>query len=257
MELVTIALVSAVASLLTFFTGFGLATVLTPVMLLFFPAPTAIMLTAIVHLLNNLFKYALMRSHIDWLTVLRFGLPAGVGAFLGAWLLSFFPARTLIVSYSFGGRVFDVTALKLTIGALMVFFALFEAIPRLRKIEFSQNKIYLGGLCSGFFGGLSGHQGALRSAFLIRAGLAKEVFIGTGIAVACIVDLTRLVLYRPFSAGLDFSAHGVLIITASAAAFSGALAGNLLLRKTELKTIQLVVAVGVSIIGLSLSAGLI
>lgn len=257
MEIALIAFVAAASSLLTFFTGFGLATVLTPVMLLFFPAPTAIMLTAIVHLLNNLFKYALMRSHIDWRTVLRFGLPAGLGAFLGAGLLSFLPARTLLVSYAVSGRGFEITALKLVVGLLMVFFALFEAVPRLKKMEFSRNKIFLGGLCSGFFGGLSGHQGALRSAFLIRAGLSKEVFIGTGIAIACIVDLTRLVLYRPFSAGFDFSAHGVLIIAASAAAFFGALAGNLLLRKTELKTIQRIVAGGVSLIGLCLAAGLI
>lgn len=38
----------------------------------------------------------------------------------------------------------------------------------------------LGGLLSGFFGGLSGNQGALRSAFLLKAGLSKEAFIATG-----------------------------------------------------------------------------
>lgn len=257
MEIALIAFVAAFASLLTFFTGFGLATVLTPVMLLFFPAPTAIMLTAIVHLLNNLFKYALMRSHIDWRMVLRFGLPAGIGAFFGAGLLSYLPTRTLLVSYVLGGRVFEITTLKLVVGLLMVFFALFEAVPRLKKLEFSQNKVFLGGLISGFFGGLSGHQGALRSAFLVRAGLAKEVFIATGIAIACIVDLTRLILYRPFTAAFDFQAHALLIVAASGAAFFGAVVGNLALKKVEFKAIQLAVAVGVSLLGLSLAAGLI
>ena len=33
---------------------------------------------------------------------------------------------------------------------------------------------------SGFFGGLSGMQGALRSAFLARAGLSKEAFVASG-----------------------------------------------------------------------------
>lgn len=255
MEVAIIAAFAAAASLLTFFTGFGLATILTPVMLLFFPAPTAIALTAIVHFLNNLFKYALMRSHIDGSMVLRFGTPAAIGAFAGAWLLYLLPGQTVLFSYELGAKGFSVTPIKLMVGSLMVCFALFEAIPFLKKIEFSRDKIYLGGLISGFFGGLSGHQGALRSAFLIRAGLPKEVFIGTGIAIACIVDLTRLLVYRP--AAFDLAAHGKLVAVATAGAFLGAAAGNLLLRKTELKTVQLLVAVGVSVIGLGIAAGII
>lgn len=45
---------------------------------------------------------------------------------------------------------------------------------------------------SGFFGGLSGNQGAFRSAFLIKAGLSKDAYIATGVVAAVIVDLTRL-----------------------------------------------------------------
>lgn len=50
------------------------------------------------------------------------------------------------------------------------------------------------GALSGFFGGLSGHQGALRTAFLIRAGLPKEVFVGTMVVSAVVVDLSRLLI---------------------------------------------------------------
>lgn len=248
---------AALASLLTFFTGFGLATILTPVMLLFFPAPLAIALTAVVHFLNNLFKYALMRSHIDWGTVVRFGAPAAIGAFLGAVLLSHMPGETALAFYRLGETIFRMTWLKLVIGLFMVFFALFEAIPRLKKIEFSQDKIYLGGFISGFFGGLSGHQGALRSAFLIRSGLEKEVFIGTGIAIACIVDLTRLVIYRSPLPAMDFTAYSAPLAVGVSGAFVGALFGNLLLKKTEMRMIQGAVAFGVCIIGLAIAAGLI
>ena len=55
--------------------------------------------------------------------------------------------------------------------------------------------IPLGGALSGFFGGLSGQQGALRSAFLIRTGLNKETFIGTSVVSAVVVDVSRLIVY--------------------------------------------------------------
>lgn len=257
MELALISATAALASLATFFTGFGLATVLTPVMLVYFPPQTAIALTAVVHLLNNLFKYALTRHHIDWRTVLRFGAPAAIGALLGAALLHFLPTEKIWLNYTLGSRSAAITPVKLTIGILMVFFALFEGIPRLKKLRFGENKIYLGGFISGFFGGLSGHQGALRSAFLIRAGLAKEMFIATGIAIACIVDLTRLAVYNPVSAGLDWRAHTATVVFATAAAFAGAVAGNLLLTKISIRAVEIFVAAGVSLLGLSLALGLL
>jgi uncharacterized membrane protein YfcA len=83
MELIYIPLVALLGSLLTFFSGFGLGTLLTPVFLLFFPVELAIALTAIVHFLNNIFKLVLVGKHIDWPIALRFGLPAIFFSFLG------------------------------------------------------------------------------------------------------------------------------------------------------------------------------
>lgn len=255
--MIAIGAAAAFASLLTFFTGFGLATILTPVMLVFFPAPAAIALTAIVHFLNNIFKYALLRTHIDWRTVARFGLPAGLGAILGAVLLGLMPQDNVLTTYTLSGKIFSITPLRLVVGLLMVAFALFEAVPRLRQLEFSAGKIYAGGFISGFFGGLSGHQGALRSAFLIRAGLTKEVFIATGIAIACIVDAVRLILYRPWNVSSGIWQYGGQLAVASGAAFAGAILGNLLLKKTGMKAIQVIVAVGICIIGVLVAGGII
>jgi hypothetical protein len=47
----------------------------------------------------------------------------------------------------------------------------------------------VGGILSGFFGGLSGIQGAIRSAFLVKSGLKKEAYIATGVVIACFVDI--------------------------------------------------------------------
>jgi uncharacterized membrane protein YfcA len=88
MEIALITLVALAASLLTFFSGFGLGTILTPFMAIFFPVETAIALTGIVHLLNNLFKFVLVRRHVDWPVVLALRRDGDhAGAALGALLL--------------------------------------------------------------------------------------------------------------------------------------------------------------------------
>jgi len=75
----------------------------------------------------------------------------------------------------------------------------------LKDAGFDRRYLPLGGVLSGFFGGLSGHQGALRSAFLIRCGLSQEAFVATGIVAACLVDLARLAVYARHLASLDLS----------------------------------------------------
>ena len=72
--------VALVASGLTFFSGFGLGTLLLPAFALFFPVEHAVALTAVVHFLNNLFKLALVGRHADRRVVVRFGIPAILAA---------------------------------------------------------------------------------------------------------------------------------------------------------------------------------
>lgn len=55
-EYIVICLFALLSSGLTFFSGFGLGTLLVPVFAIFFPIELAIALTAIVHFLNNIFK---------------------------------------------------------------------------------------------------------------------------------------------------------------------------------------------------------
>ena len=103
-----------------------------------------------------------------WRVVLKFGIPAIFGAIFGAWLLMYFSGTTEWMTYTIGGRHCTITPVKVVVAVLMFCFAVLELLPFLKKLEFSENKLYVGGTISGFFGGLSGHQGALRSAFLIK-----------------------------------------------------------------------------------------
>ncbi len=76
MSFLIICTVAGLASVMTFFSGFGLGTLLLPALALFFAIEKAVALTAIVHFLNGIFKLLLVRKHVNVAIVLRFGLPA-------------------------------------------------------------------------------------------------------------------------------------------------------------------------------------
>ena len=252
-----ICLVAFLGSGLTLFSGFGLGTLLVPVFALFFPIDLSIALTAIVHFLNNLFKLGLLGKYADKKIILSFGVPSLLAAIAGAYLLTLISTAEPLFSYTLAGKLFFVMPLKLTIGILLLLFALFDIVPRLSALQFNQKYLIPGGFISGFFGGLSGNQGALRTAFLARAGLSKEAFIGTGVVIACMVDVSRLWVYSGsiFTATDGFDLK--LVAAATLSAFLGAYFGNKLLKKITIKTLQYLVAFGLILFGILLCMGII
>ena len=261
MDYIIVSLAALLVSCLTLFSGFGLGTLLMPVFAILFPVPVAVAATAIVHLANNLFKVGLVGRHANRQMVLRFAVPAALSAFLGAALLGLFAGFPVLASYSLGGEVRQVTAVKLLIGVLIVLFSLFDLVPRLSALSFGGRHLVMGGVLSGFFGGLSGNQGALRSAFLLKAGMSKEEFIGTGVVCAVIVDVARLLVYGAvfYQGELAVIGPGMtgLVATAAMAAFTGAFIGVRLVRKVTLHLIRLAVGAMMLALGTGISAGLV
>lgn len=257
MEYLIICTTAFIISGLTLFSGFGLGTILMPVFALFFAIDVAVALTAIVHLANNLFKLALMGKYADKSGVIRFGMPAIAASFLGAWLLLWLSDKKALFDYQWLGRDFEVTSVKLVIATLLVVFALFEVIPRFEKLTFGKKYLPFGGMLSGFFGGLSGHQGALRSAFLIKCGLSKEGFIATGVVIACLVDFTRISVYSTHFSLNSIQENGWLLLSATVSAFLGVFIGKHLLKKVTMQSIQVLVAIMLFGIAIGLGIGIV
>jgi uncharacterized membrane protein YfcA len=256
-ELFIVCVAALLASGLTLFSGFGLGTLLMPVVALFFPLEISIAMTAMVHLANNLFKIGLLGRKADHSVLLKFGLPAIMAAFVGAALLTYLGEVKPIYEYHAFGSARQVSVLKLVIGVLIISFVALDLSPTFSKIALDRRWLPLGGLISGFFGGLSGHQGAFRSMFLIKAGLEKEAFVATGVVLAVMVDLSRMAVY-----GADISAHGEtiawqMVIGASVSAFAGAYVGARMLKKVTLRSVQLVVSALLMVVGGGLIAGLL
>lgn len=256
-EYILVTLFALMGSALTFFSGFGLGTILLPVFGLFFPIDLAIGLTAIVHFLNNLFKLLLTHKNLNKKILLYFGLPSILTAIAGAFLLGKVSGWQALFSYSMFNHQYMITPVKVTVAVLMIFFSLFELFPRLTKISFDKKYLPVGGLLSGFFGGLTGNQGALRSAFLLKCGLSKESFIATGVAIACLIDVSRITLYAQRVSKQNIYDNLGLLICATGAAFAGALAGNRFLKKTTFKFVQNLTAILLILFGLLLAAGIV
>jgi len=247
---------------LTLYSGFGLGTLLMPVFAVFFPVPVAVAATAVVHGANNILKIGLVGKHADLNLVLRFGVPAVAAAFLGAYMLEYVSRFEPIATYSLGFRSAEVTPVKLTMGILILFFSLFELLPGLRNLTIDRKYLFAGGLLSGFFGGLSGHQGALRSAFLAKTVLSTEAFVGTNAAIGFFVDMARIVVYAALflGAGKAFSLDTTqlpLVGTAILAAFAGVIVGKRYLHTITMKTVQTLTGVLLLGIGLALGSGIL
>ena len=257
MEIIILSLAAFLIAILTFFSGFGLGTILTPLFMIFFPVDLAIALTGVVHFFNNIFKLIIVGRKADKQVLLRFGIPAVIAAFAGAWVLLQISDLQPLFSYSIGNKKFEVFPVKFIIAILLIFFAVIDLIPYFNKLQFGKNKLPIGGALSGFFGGLSGNQGALRSAFLIRAGLTKEAFIATAVVVSTFVDFTRLSVYATSITKAGLHENLSLVISATLAGIAGSYIGNKLLKKITLKFMQILIAIMLIIISLALGVGLI
>ena len=262
LSFVVVGLASAVAAGLTMYSGFGLGTLMLPVFALFFPVELAVVATALVHGANNVFKVSLLGRHADRDVVLRFGLPAILAAVLGALALGWFAQADSSITIAVNERsVAQITPVKLIVGLLMIAFALFELLPRFQHLEFERRYLPLGGILSGFFGGLSGHQGALRSAFLAKAGLTTERFVGSNAVIGFLVDMTRIGVYLALFRAAGRSAENLggwpLVVTGALAAFCGVLVGKRYLHKVTMKSVRTLVGARLFGVGFALLTGIL
>ena len=144
---------------------------------------------------------------------------------------------------------------------MVIFSSIFELVPRFSRLSFGSAYIPLGGAISGFFGGVSGNQGILRSAFLIKSGLSKEEFIGTGVLCSVIVDVIRILVYgwavytQKFTEAFSQNMIGI-VTAASISAFLGSHIGSKLTHKITFRMLQIIVGSMLLMLGLAIMIGI-
>lgn len=145
---------------------------------------------------------------------------------------------------------------KFVVGILIILFVALEVFPSLSRFSFGTDCLPLGGILSGFFGGLSGHQGALRSMFLVKAGLSKQAFISTGVVIAVLVDVARICVYGAATHGAG-DRPWALIGIATASAFLGSFLGSRLIHKVTYFAVQAIVSALLVLVAVGLMVGIL
>lgn len=257
MDVLLVVITAFFASLLTFFSGFGLGTLLTPIFLFFIPLEWAITCTGVVHLFNSLFKLLLLKKYANKHIFVLFGIPAMIAAVVGSWFFIHLANTQALFSYSLLGKTFTVYFIKFILGLLLMLFTLMELLPFINKLQFGREKLFLGGVISGFLGGLSGLQGALRTAFLIKVARSKDEFVATAALIAVCVDSTRIFTYFTQLYRREWSYYLPYMLFPTMAAIVGSYVGNALFKKVTIRFVQVVVTIFLMIFSLMLAMGII
>jgi uncharacterized membrane protein YfcA len=214
-------LAGAIASV----SGFGIGSVLTPVLSTEFDVRLAIALVSLPHLAGTFIRFLLVRTHIDREVLVSFGAASAIGGLSGAALQ---------------GAV-QSSALAIIFGLLLVFAGLGSLTGFTQRMRFSGRRSALvGGALSGLLGGLVGNQGGIRAAALLGFDVQREAFVATATAVALIVDGARIPVYLA-TQGAAMAQRWPLIALLAIGAVVGTLLGGRALRRMDEATFRRVV----------------
>lgn len=235
MEIIYIGLLTFIAATIGTLTGFGTSTIMIPVLALFLPPAEVIFLVAIIHWFGNVWKVALFREGFDARLWVFFGASGLAASYLGA-------------SISLGAN--EDTLLRL-LGAFLAGYALFLIFEPKFKAPPTNAVAFVGGGLSGFFAGMFGIGGAIRSAFLSAFDLPKAVYIATAGAIGLLVDSTRILAYLAGGAALPRELRFGLLVFIPIS-FLGAYTAKNFVRKIPQKKFRLVIAAFLCAVGIRL-----
>jgi uncharacterized membrane protein YfcA len=194
--------------------GFGVGSLLTPVLAAKYGTRAAVAVVAIPHLLGTAVRLVSLWRHVDRQVLLRFGALSAAGGLFGALLHS-----------RLGG-----SALTLVFAGLLLLAGGLSVAGLAGRLRFGGNTAWVAGAVSGLFGGLVGNQGGIRAAALLGFHLRKEAFVATATAVALVIDGARLPVYLATQGG-DIHDAWSTIVFASAGVLAGTFAGVPVLRR--------------------------
>ena len=175
----SVALVGLAAGAVAAIAGFGVGSLLTPLLTSQFDAKLAVALVAIPHAIATLLRLWRLRHDISWPVLRGFGVASAAGGLTGAYLFT-----------QVAGEI-----LARVLGVLLLFVGTAELLGIAQRFRLSGLWAWLAGGLSGVFGGMVGNQGGIRSAGLLAFDLPPRAFVATAAAIALIVDAVRVPLY--------------------------------------------------------------
>jgi hypothetical protein len=213
--------------------GFGIGSLLTPMLAVWIGTKLAVAAVAIPHAAGTALRFWLLRKAVDRRVLWSFGLTSAAGGLLGALLYDYAPGRALTIVFA----------------CLLIFAGFLGLTGLVQRLRFKGVAAWVAGGLSGAFGGLVGNQGGIRSAAMLGIGLPRDAFIATATAIALMVDGARLPVYL-WTQGRELAAICPAIAALTLGVLAGTLSGARLLRRIPEPLFRRIVA------GLILALGL-
>src|SRR6266581_3625583 len=223
---------AAIAAAIATITGFGIGSILTPLLAVRAGTQLAVAAVSIPHFFATALRFWRLRAHVDRRVLVSFGIPSAAGGLTGALL------------HSVAGN----RALAIVFGILLVFVGASELSGLARRMKFGGAVAWIARALSGFLGGLVGNQGGIRSAALLGFDVDKRAFVATATAVGVIVDGARMPAYF-VTQGHEIAQIWPLVALATVGAVIGTLFGERLLRRIPERLFRRIVAVLLLILG--------
>jgi uncharacterized protein len=179
MLLIAVAVVGALAAGIASIAGFGIGSLLTPLLASQYGMKTAVAAVSVPHLIATALRFWKLRHDVDRRVLLGFGVMNAVGSLIGA-----------IIHVWVNNPI-----LSIVLGILLLFAGLMGVLGHADRLRFGKTMAWVAGGFSGAFGGLVGNQGGIRSAAMLGLGVEGPAFVATATAIGIAVDVVRMPVY--------------------------------------------------------------
>lgn len=218
--------------------GFGIGSLLTPAIAAATGTKLAVALVSIPHAIGTSIRFWRFRRDIDWSVVRSFGVTSAAGGLTGALLNTWATSR----------------ALELVFGCLLVLAGISQVTGYAKRWRLRGALAWFGGALSGFFGGLVGNQGGIRTAAMLGFEVDKRQFVATTTAVALLIDMARVPVYLVTETA-TIARMWPMLVVATIGVVIGTLFGERLLARVPEQQFRVVVGILLLALGVSFLIG--
>jgi uncharacterized membrane protein YfcA len=229
---IILAIVAIAAGAVASLAGFGIGSLLTPLLAVETGISIAVAGVSIAHFFGTALRFFLIRKSLNRRVLLSFGLTSAAGGLIGALL----------------HNVFQNIVLTIIFGCLLVLAGMLGLTGLSEKIRFRGIVAWIAGGASGLFGGLVGNQGGIRSAALLGFKLDKDEFVATATGIALMVDVARVPVYLAFQ-GAQIASVWQLVLIATIGVIVGTITGKRILKRLPENIFKKIVAGIILLVG--------
>jgi uncharacterized membrane protein YfcA len=212
--LALIAAGSLIAGAIAAVSGFGIGSILTPLLQRHYDMRLAVAAVSVPHVIATAVRLWRLRHDVDAHVLKSFGVTSAAGGLTGAVLQRYAGGPGLTVVFA----------------ALLIFVGTAQLTGLSERMRFGRRTGWIAGILSGALGGLVGNQGGIRSAALLGYDLSPAKFVATATAAGLIVDAARMPVYVA-TEGARLTPLSPIIVVASIGAVIGTIAGARILKR--------------------------